>query len=108
MPVVTLTLKTDEGNARPREMRDAIEMLAAAGLLPSTGLKLTLATATDADAEALADLLDAALEGRSWVIEAGIEIKSKRGVRRRSIERDPRGTEETPLERMIRQEEFVL
>lgn len=52
MATITLTLKTEEGIARPAEMRDALSALMHAGLLPSTGLKMTFSAASDADREA--------------------------------------------------------
>lgn len=96
MPQITLILKTEEGLARPREMREAIQAIIDAGLLPSTGMKMTFQVATKDDAENLEDLLDEVLATRSWVIDAEIERKDKRGVKRKSVEK------ETPLERELR------
>jgi hypothetical protein len=100
MPQVTLTLKTDEGNTRPREMREALQGLIGAGLLPSTGLKITFSVATEDDADDLEELLNVALEDRSYVIEAEIEIKTKRGIKRKIAERrdDP-----TPMDNYLAQ-----
>lgn len=92
MPQVTLTLKTDEGLARPAEMRRALQALVDAGLLPSTGLKMTFTVFTDRDAADLEAALTLALEDRAWVIDAEVEIKTKRGVDRKVVEKAPEPT----------------
>ncbi len=101
MPTVTLTLTTDKGIARPSEMRAALISLIAAGLLPSTGLKITFSVATNDDALNLEDLLTVAFESRSWVVDAEIEIKSKRGLERRAVDR---ADIPTPMETYLEQQ----
>lgn len=103
MPQITLTLKSEEGIARPEEMRDALRRLIAAGLLPSTGMKMTFQVESDDSASDLEELLTAALEDRSWVVEAEIEIKSKRGIKRKIAEKPKAEPLPTPMEQYLAQ-----